>query len=106
MADKHKYAKRCKKINFDLNPSMEDEDNYCKCCNMPIQGEDFEACAPVDDLKELGAGVVLYFLYLKYAIMMLCISFVTAGFWCWLDAYQTGNEVDWNLSEDESNFII
>lgn len=36
LADKHNYAKRCKKISFNYDPNEEDEENYCKCCSMPI----------------------------------------------------------------------
>ena len=46
---------------------------------LPIHGENFKPCDPADELKELGTGIVLYFLYLKYAIFILLISVITVG---------------------------
>ena len=83
-----KYAKLHSSANRPLKAVTEDEGkmsnlNFCPCCNSPAEEEGvlqtFTPCDDPDDFSNCGQGVVLYYSFLKYIIVVLFISAICMG---------------------------
>jgi len=46
---------------------------FCQCCLKPVEKEDVPLCANSKELEFLGFGFPLYFIYLKYSIVLILI---------------------------------
>ncbi|KAM3133932.1 hypothetical protein pb186bvf_013898, partial [Paramecium bursaria] len=51
----------------------------CKCCGYQIERSQIKLCSQIEDLSFLGFGYPLYFAYMKYAIILIMIQFITVG---------------------------
>ena len=73
-AKKHRSATRPKKELEDLN-EQEENDHLCPCC-LPetVKGkvEYFKTCDNPDSFSTCGQGVVLYYDYIKFVIIVSC----------------------------------
>ena len=71
----HQSANRplYKKSDFNENTK------FCKCCNLPAEQEGilerFNFCDDPDKFIDCGEGVSLYFIFFKFSIIVLLITF-------------------------------
>ena len=76
-AKKHRSATRPKKELEDLN-EQEENDHLCPCCGLPetVKGkvEYFKTCDNPDNFSTCGQGVVLYYDYIKFVIIVSFIA--------------------------------
>ena len=76
-AKKHRSATRPKKELEDLN-EQEENDHLCPCCGLPetVKGkvEYFKTCDNPDSFSTCGQGVVLYYDYIKFVIIVSFIA--------------------------------
>ena len=51
---------------------------FCPCCNLPAKKdgylEEYKTCDNPDDFSNCGQGVVLYYSFIKYVIMVMIVS--------------------------------
>ena len=78
-AEKHRSATRPKREIQDLT-EQDENDHICPCCGLPeeVEGklEYFKTCDSPDDFSNCGQGVVLYYDYIKFVIMISIIASV------------------------------
>jgi hypothetical protein len=67
----HARATAAGKITTDVDPER------CNCCGMAIAKEDIALCEHVKELEVLGSGFPLYFIFLKYSIIMIFLLLVS-----------------------------
>ena len=74
---KHRSATRPKREIKELT-TEEENDHLCPCCGLPEQVdkkiEYFKTCDDPDDFSNCGQGVVLYYEFLKFVIMIFLIA--------------------------------
>jgi len=51
----------------------------CPCCNRKIERKQLSIGFTPKDISFLGAGYPLYFVYLKYCVFILLLTFMTSG---------------------------
>ena len=77
IAVKHCSAQRPKREIVDLTEEEENE-HLCPCCGLPEvvnkKIEYFNVCDSPDDFSNCGQGVVLYYDYIKFVIMIAIIA--------------------------------
>ena len=53
---------------------------FCKCCNLPTEQEGimekFKFCDNPDNFVKCGEGITLYFIYFKFSIFIMIITFI------------------------------
>ena len=78
-AKKHRSASRPKREYEDLNENEENE-HLCPCCGLPEAFDNkvtyFNTCDNPDDFYTCGQGVVLYYDYIKFVIIISFIATV------------------------------
>ena len=79
----HKEATKILKQIKDLT-KKEIKNNSCPCCGLPtkIEGklEDYKMCDNPDEFSNCGDGVILYFSFFKFCIMITFIAAIGVGF--------------------------
>jgi len=60
--------------NPELSPTMK-----CPCCRLPIKNKQHRLWCDPDDLAHLGVCFPLYFSYIKFCFIVLCICLSIAG---------------------------
>ena len=91
IAQIHREATRpLKKIN-DLTKE-EIKNNFCPCCGLPTQIygklEDYKMCDNPDEISNCGEGVILYFSFFKFCIIVSFIGTIGISFF---DSYISYN---------------
>ena len=83
IAKKHRSATRPKK-QIQYLTEAEERDHICPCCGLPekVRGkiEYFNTCDNPDDFSNCGQGVVLYYDYIKFVIIISFIASVGMAF--------------------------
>ena len=96
IAVKHRSANRPKREIADLT---EEEGNIhiCPCCGLPeeVNGkiEHFKTCDNPDDFSNCGQGVVLYYDYIKFVIIISFIATIGMTFFNSYFSYKYYNEM-------------
>ena len=74
LAERHGSANKPLKQLKEFDSSVE----FCPCCNLPAKKdgylEEFKTCDKSDDFSNCGQGVVLYYSFIKYVIMVMIVS--------------------------------
>ena len=78
---RHGLAKQVALISgkFDANTET------CPCCKFPVGGDKFPLCRSFNLLDELGTSFPLYFKFINFVIVALCICFLVACLPCLID---------------------
>ena len=79
----HKEATKPLKKKKDLS-KKEIKNNSCPCCGLPIQIsgklEDYKMCDNPDEFSNCGEGVILYFSFFKFCIIVTLIATILISF--------------------------
>ena len=77
-----KHALACKAYLID-NDKLNDDTDFCDCCNLPLPDGDAVKEYPLDceieEFSSLGVGVYLYFFYMKFLMLIFLIVFIVCG---------------------------
>ena len=74
-----RLAKIHSSANRPLN-KIKSQTEFCQCCNMPAEQEGilekYKFCDKPDNFTDCGEGITFYFLFFKFAINVLIITFL------------------------------
>ena len=79
------FAKMHREANRPLRKIKEFDKNtkFCPCCSLPIEQkgyiERFNFCDSIDKFSECGRGISLYFLYFRFAVIILFLVFTSVA---------------------------
>jgi len=93
MAQGHGKAKKVYKPRV-LKHTEEEKHSLCPCCDLPLEGEKIPLCTALPGIYHLGSGYALYFRFLKFAIVLLLLTFITGGVYNFLTNMKGGGCVD------------
>ena len=79
MAKDHGLAKKVYMLRNQDKNNEEDNVKRCPCCDLPVGGELIPLCTDLKGLYHLGSGYALYFRFVKFAIVILLLTFVAGG---------------------------
>jgi hypothetical protein len=82
------------------------EEMICECCGLPVEADLFPLCAPINDLKELGPGIPLYYWFVKYVAIVLLTGFLLVGIACWASNAGRGAASDYGDDSDKNYIIV
>ena len=96
LAEKHRSATRPKREIAELTPE-EESNSICPCCGLPQQVKDkieyFKTCDNPDDFSNCGQGVVLYYDYIKFVIIISFIATIGMTFFNLYFSYKYYHEM-------------
>ena len=85
-AKKHAEAVSTKRPLF-----TQGDQPVCKCCNNILERQQVQICSSKKSLSFLGFGVPLYYLFIKYCVVLVLLLIVTDGIVSIYQAYQTNS---------------
>ena len=96
----HGKSRRVLQLQAKFDEDNESLEDYCPCCNYPIDGEQFPLFCDIKRLNELGQGFPLYYDMVKFLIFMLAAALLLAGVYNLVKNYKEDriSEHDGNLS--------
>ena len=79
----------------------------CKCCQYPIETEDFKLTCDPDELGQLGSAFPLYYHFLKYMIIILAIATCISAIPCVIGNDRAGHASMWKKADegDQSDYV-
>lgn len=94
----HGKSRRVLQLQAKFEEDNESLEDYCPCCNYPIEGEQFPLFCDIKRLNELGQGFPLYYDMVKFLIFMLVTALLLAGVYNLVKNYKEDR-----ISEHDSN---
>ena len=96
----HQKSRRVLRLQEKFEEDNESLEDYCPCCNYPIEGKRFPLFCDIRRLNELGEGIPLYYDMVKFLLVMLTVGLLVAGVYSLVKNYLADHisEYDSNLS--------
>lgn len=97
LAEKHRQARRIRKVEQSMmNPKSE----KCECCGFPIDAEPFKLNCDLLELKELGPGFPLFFLFLKTIGLVILFGIALPALPCLIGNNIADQGSDWQNNSE------
>jgi len=84
----HGQCRRVLQLQAKFDEDNESLEDYCPCCNYPIEGEQFPMLCDIRRLNELGEGFPLYYDMVKFMVLILASSLLLAGIYSLVKNYK------------------
>ena len=98
--DLHQKCRRVLQLQAKFDEDNEALDDYCPCCNYPIEGDVFPMKCSIRKLNELGEGFPLYYDMIQYLTGMIVVAICVAAMYCLVTNYEANNISDFDKSLD------
>lgn len=104
-SDLHQKCRRVLQLQAKFDEDNEVLDDYCPCCNYPIDGDLFPLSCSIRTLNELGEGFPLYYDMMKYVSVTMILAFLIAGVYGLVTNYSADRIEEYDANLDH-HFIL